>query len=214
MFNKLIPNVNRKEWIKNAFSTRINVGIVITTTLAFVLPVVFTCLIMLLRNGATADIGVLSIGSVAGSIISSIITGATGEDLGWRGYLQRHFEEQNNGKVIKSALKVALVWSFWHTPLWFVSTAGQSIEFTLNYIFTFIVGNVCTALIMAICYKRCRNIFVPMWIHFLSNATLALVSPFFTDSASIMEGKCWIMLFYIISTAAFVLWQKMQNKCS
>ena len=27
----------------------------------------------------------------------------------------------------------------------------------------------------------------------------------------IMEGKCWIMLFYIISTTAFVLWQKMQN---
>lgn len=214
MFNKLLPNSNRKAWIKKAFSARINVGIVIATALAFTLPVVFAYIIMLFRNGnaTTTDISALSIGSITASIISSIITGATGEELGWRGYLQRHFEERSNGKVIKSALKVALVWSFWHTPLWFVSTAGQPIGFVLNYIFTFIVGNVCMAIIMAICYKRCRNMFIPMWIHFLSNVTLSLVSPFFTDIASIMEGRCWVMLFYVLSTAVFVLWEKIRNK--
>jgi len=213
MFNKLLPGCNRKTWIKEAFSAKTSAGMMAAIALAFVLSAFLACLLTLGRNGlASIDMSKLSPGAVAGTIFTALISGATGEELGWRGYLQRHYEEHSGNRVIKSALKVALVWSFWHMPLWFVSAAGQSMAFLLNYIVTFIGGNVCMAVIMAVCYKRCRNLLIPMWIHFLSNVTLTLASPFFTDAASVMEGRLWILLFYILSAAAFVVWNKLRKQ--
>ena len=130
-FNKLVPNANRTNWIKEAFTSKIKTGMVAAVTLAFTLSVVFTYIIMLHRSSDVSiiDFKSLSISSITLTVFNAIITGATGEELGWRGYLQRYFEENSNGNVIKSSLKVSLVWSFWHTPLWFVSSAGQPMDY-------------------------------------------------------------------------------------
>lgn len=214
MFNKLVPNVKRNDWIKEAFAAKIKMVIVIAVTLAFALPVVFTYIIMFCRSNDVSfiDFKSLSISSIALTIFYGIITGATGEELGWRGYLQRHFEDESNGNIIRSALKVSIVWSFWHAPLWFVYSVGQPMEFLMNYIITFIIGNMCISIIIAICYNYCRNLFIPMWIHFISNVFMSLISPYFKSNSSIMEGKCWLLLFYLLITIIFVLWDKKQYR--
>ena len=45
-----------------------------------------------------------------------IVTGATGEELGWRGFLQRRLQRRLS--PLSSALIVGVVWAFFHAPLW------------------------------------------------------------------------------------------------
>ena len=212
MFKKLIPNKTRKNYIKESFSQKINIKILITTAIAFIFSIILTYLLMLNNNDVLSlKSGNLSFVFIISEILVCILSGATGEELGWRGYLQNHFEEKNNGNVIKSALKVGLIWSFWHIPLWFVSASGTVI-FLLNYIATFIITNICLSIVIAICYKHCRNLFIPMWIHFLANITLSLASPFFTSDSSIIVAKWILSLFYIGITILFVVWYKTKYK--
>ena len=114
--------------------------------------------------------------------------------------------------VLKSALKVGLIWCFWHTLLWFVSGTGFGTWYLISYIATFIILNMCLSLIIAICYKKCRNIFVPMWIHFLSNVTMSLAAPYFSTSSAIIEAKWILSALYIVVTLLFVLWYKRKEK--
>ena len=212
MFKKLIPNKTRKNYIKESFSQKINIKIIITTAIAFIFSILLTYLLMLNNNDVLSlKSGNLSFVFIISEILFCILSGATGEELGWRGYLQNHFEEKNNGNVIKSALKVGLIWSFWHIPLWFISASGTVI-FLLNYIATFIITNICLSIVIAICYKHCRNLFIPMWIHFLANITLSLASPFFTSDSSIIVAKWILSLFYIGITIFFVVWYKTKYK--
>ena len=217
MFNKLIPNSTRKQWVKKSFSAKVNIRIVLFSALAFILSIVLTYLIMLCYNSDVTKITFNSstIITILSAFVMSAITGATGEELGWRGYLQNYYETQYGGNVIKASLKVGLVWTLWHIPLWLTSTADQSVWFMLNHIITFSIQCMSLAIIIAICYKHCRNIFIPMWIHFLSNFTMAIVSPYFTTSTAIMNGKCWLALFYSIIAFMCILWhrkQLIQNK--
>ena len=214
MFNKLISNASRKEWLKENFKTKVNIKLVLITTLIFVLSIVLTYLIMICYNDAVLSLkdATISFWGVVVEIIVCTITGATGEELGWRGYLQRHFEAKENGEVLKPALKVGLIWCFWHTLLWFVSGTGFGVWYLISYIATFIILNMCLSLIIAICYKKCRNIFIPMWIHFLSNVTMSLAAPYFSTSSAIIEAKWILSALYIVVTLLFVLWYKRKEK--
>jgi membrane protease YdiL (CAAX protease family) len=206
MFKKLVPGTTRREWIKNAFAPRLKFGLLIIITLSFIISIGGTYVIMLSRNSQLAvnDLRSLTVSSLVSAVFFAIIQGATGEEAGWRGYLQRHFEDKTGGKVIKSAFMVGLIWSFWHTPLW-IST-GLPVLQMLLYIGTFIVGNLCLAVIIAVCYCYCRNLFVPMWIHFISNFLSTILEPYVGDVPSVLEARCWLSIFYISAAIFFSLW--------
>ncbi len=90
------------------------------------------------------------------SFILSIVTGATGEELGWRGFLLPRLQERFNALI--STLIVGLIWALWHLPLW--TLKGQIWEmvpywaFALgaissSVIFTFVLNNTDGSLFMA-----------------------------------------------------------------
>jgi membrane protease YdiL (CAAX protease family) len=213
MFKKLLPNENKKDWVKKSFSSKINIGLVISVTFAFILSVGLTYLIMMFSDSGVEkfDLSSVSLSFIVTEIIFAIVTGATGEELGWRGFLQCHYEKENGGNVIKASVKVGLIWTFWHLLLWFTSTADQPIVFMINHIITFFVMNMSLAVIIAICYSKCRNIFIPMWIHFIANLSLALVNPYFTNNSALMGGKLWLSIFYVVVAGIFVLWHRKQK---
>lgn len=55
-------------------------------------------------------------GAILAIVAIEIVTGATGEELGWRGFLQLRL--QRRFSPLTSALIVGTAWAVFHTPLW------------------------------------------------------------------------------------------------
>jgi len=90
------------------------------------------------------------------SLVLSTITGAMGEELGWRGFLLPRLQAKYN--ALASSLIVGVIWALWHLPLWTIE--GQVWEatpywaFALGAIsssvfFTFVLNNTDGSLLMA-----------------------------------------------------------------
>ena len=79
----------------------------------------------------------------------------------------------------------------------------------VQYAVIFLIFCTSMAVIIAVCYKRCRNLFVPMWIHFVFNVTI----PTFVD---FNEGEGELVLLSIITViyalvaAGYTVWHKKQ----
>ncbi len=56
------------------------------------------------------------------SLVLSTITGAMGEELGWRGFLLPRFQRQLDSFL--SSLIVGVIWALWHLPLWLLPGLG------------------------------------------------------------------------------------------
>ncbi|TAH65791.1 MAG: CPBP family intramembrane metalloprotease [Anaerolineaceae bacterium] len=56
-------------------------------------------------------------GSSISALFFTLIQGALGEESGWRGDLLPAVEEKLG--VVKGSLIVALIWSFWHAPIYY-----------------------------------------------------------------------------------------------
>ena len=205
-FDKLFPDIKRCDWIKNAFRSRLKVGMLLFVTVCIAAAVVGTYVITVQNNSTLSfdDLKGITVHSLIPTIFFAITQGATGEEAGWRGFLQGHFEKKYNGNLLKSALVVGVIWSFWHTPLWFIT--GLPPVQMLIYIGTFIVGNLCLSVIIAVCYEYCRNLIVPMWIHFLSNVLSTIIEPYVGDVKSVLMARCWLAVFYITIAIIFALW--------
>jgi membrane protease YdiL (CAAX protease family) len=60
--------------------------------------------------------------SLLASLIIALVTGATGEELGWRGFLLPRLQERFTGLI--ASLVVGLIWALWHLPLWLLPGYG------------------------------------------------------------------------------------------
>lgn len=173
MFKQLLPGLTVKEFYKKAFSKKINISFFIILTVVLIFMIFGSIYLVAELNGLVfANMITASVPSILSLILFTVIQGATGEESGWRGFLQLTFEKKHS--VIKSSLLIAFIWSFWHTPLWFV-TGLTGIPLLLN-ILSFIAGNFCLSVIIGISYWYCRNLFIPIWIHFLTNFLMSLYS--------------------------------------
>lgn len=65
----------------------------------------------------------LSMQSIATCVFVTLLTGATGEESGWRGFLQPSFEKRFT--VIRSSIIIGVIWAFWHAPLWFTTSGFE-----------------------------------------------------------------------------------------
>lgn len=209
MFKRLFPGRERKEWLKRKFSAKINIPLALIILLVYLATTCGAFAIVVARNNMSYDRLETSLtpSFVLMTLFFALIQGATGEELCWRGYLQPYFEKKNDGNIIKSALKVGVIWSFWHTPLWFVT--GLQADKLLLYIVTFIIGNLSLATIIAVSYHHCNNMAIPMWVHFVSNAAGTLVMAGIDQTTEIdqaLEFRCWGVMLYAVAAVAFALW--------
>ena len=211
-FNRLFPGEKRSDWIRNAFCPRLKIGMFLCVTVCLIAAVLGTYVITVQTNSALSfrDLKGITTKSLIPVVFFAITQGATGEEAGWRGFLQRYFEKKYNGKVIKSAFTVGIIWSFWHTPLWFIT--GLPPAQMLVYIVTFIIGNLCLSVIIAVCYQYCRNLFIPMWIHFLSNVLSTIIEPYAGNVESVLGARCRLAVFYVIAAFVFALWYSIRQK--
>jgi membrane protease YdiL (CAAX protease family) len=90
-------------------------------------------------------------------VLFSVITGATGEELGWRGFLLPRLQTRFGPLV--ATLLTGAVWALWHLPLWFIpgSVWQESIPYwafalaigSSSFLYTWVVNNTGGSLVMA-----------------------------------------------------------------
>lgn len=190
-FKKLYPGQTIKQFYKNAFKERLN----------FKLLFVFTSIFILVTLGFTAVASFqkgVSIPSLLnysfGGFIVTLFSGATGEESGWRGYLQPSIEKRHS--VLLSCFIVGIIWAFWHTPTWyFYVISGNYYMIPLD-----ILSKISIAFIIGICYHRCRNLFVAMWMHFVLNLLINGIQGF------ILDYYVWYILVECLIAIAYSLW--------
>lgn len=90
------------------------------------------------------------------SFLLCLITGAMGEELGWRGFMLPRLQARFNALV--SGLIVGIVWAFWHLPLWYLpGMVWEALPFwafalqavTSSIVFTWVINNTGGSMVMA-----------------------------------------------------------------
>jgi membrane protease YdiL (CAAX protease family) len=145
--------------------------------LASLIPAGLTVLTVLAYRltGGLPEGGVpLTAGFWASLFLIMFLTGATGEEPGWRGFALPRLLERFS--PLKAGLLLGLVWNFWHLPLWF--TTGSSGTTLLFYILFHTVGIISLNLVMVWIYLRVPDSLAPMFLaHFTFNFGITLVGP-------------------------------------
>jgi membrane protease YdiL (CAAX protease family) len=200
MFRKLYPNSSIKAFYKSAFSEKLDLRLLGTTTFLQILVFIASAYIVSVQRDITAiDLFDFSFSTVTSALFFTLIQGPMGEESGWRGFLLPAIEKRMG--VVKSSLVVSLIWSFWHAPIWFLGTDYSGVVL-LKYIIVFVISITSIGFVMSICYYHCKNLFVPIWIHFLFN----LFGQFYIGS--MVDLVTWYAVFYLIMAVGFLVWYK------
>jgi uncharacterized protein len=204
MFKKLYPNSNVKDFYKKAFSKKLDIRFLMTTALIQLFIFIASVYLVSIQKGVST-IGMLdfSFSNLLSALFITLIQGALGEETGWRGYLLPAIEGKFG--VVKGSFIVGLIWSFWHAPIWFLGT-GYSGLVLVKYIIVFVICITSVGFIIGISYHHCKNLFVPIWLHFMLN--------FFgeTFTGSRVDLVTWYAVFYFITAFGFLLWHKNNKK--
>ncbi|AHF06026.1 CPBP family intramembrane glutamic endopeptidase [Desulfitobacterium metallireducens] len=204
MLKKLNPDTSIWEFYKKAFKEKLNFRVFALVMLVIVgifLLSVWT-LSVFEKQEISAQLSFVS-ATLFGNILFTAIQGASGEESGWRAYLMPEMESRYG--FVRGNLILGLVWSFWHLPLWFVSTNYNGL-LLLIYIFSFIIGLTSFSMIIGVCMKKCNNLFLAFWMHFLFNFVLT----FFTGQDIYLLSSLAI-LYVLVATIFVAVYLKKSN---
>ena len=199
LFKKLFPGSSIKAFYKNAFRERLNLKLLLSVTL-IQLAIFFGAvgITALTREVSFCSLLHITLPTLITGFFFTAIQGPTGEQSGWRGFLQPHMEQRFN--VVKASIVVGVIWGFWHTPLWF--TSGYMGLNLMLFIVAYMIGITCVAVVIGICYSHCKNLFVPMWIHFMFNFTLTIYT------GELLVALAWLTVLYVPVTIGYIIWHK------
>ena len=190
MFKKLYPDWTVKEFYKNAFRGRLNFKLLSVITIVYVFITAGIVGVGAIRDGVPF-LTLLNF-SFSGFVIT-LFSGAMGEESGWRGHLQQSFEKKHS--VLKSSVIVGIIWAFWHLPTWINFIGGLEYFIPLD-----ILSKMSGAIIIGICYSRCRNLIVPMWIHFVSNIVVN------GTQEVLIDFYVWYILLEVLVAVGYIVW--------
>lgn len=138
---------------------------------------------------------------VALFLISSIGSGALGEELGWRGYalprLQAHFD------AFGSSLILGTVWAVWHLPLFAFTDAGSTISFGW-----YLPRVVAISVLLTWVFNHTRgSVLHAVLLHGAANGTEAFVSASLdTPLLDIQYGQVMTLLTIAATLVVVALW--------
>lgn len=166
MLERLQPGMTIRGFYKRAFQDRLDIPLLLVIpVIVFGVFLVAVWLLSVLEK--TAFTAQLALPSTLGStILVTALQGPSGEESGWRGYLRPELEGRYG--FLKGNLLLGVIWTFWHAPLWFVSSGYTGAQLVL-YIITNLAVLVALTLIMGLFMQRCNNLLIAFWIHFCVN---------------------------------------------
>ena len=131
--------------------------------------------------------GQFSLPSLIGLAVTVIFTGATGEELGWRGFALPRL--QGRFSALTSSLLIGLWWGLWHVPGWIIMNDVPSVGYMASFMLalmaqsvfiTWLVNNTGGSVLMATLYHYAVNI--------SSGLVVSVLGLITWDALSIMES--------------------------
>lgn len=189
-----------KEFLKEAFSGKIKISLILvsilSTGLAFLLSAyVFSCI----KGYSFASVFQKGSFPIIVSVLLSFLSGPTGEECGWRGFLRPVFEKKYG--FIKGNFVTGLVWTFWHTVLWAVDSDYTSGLELLIYVLSNIVVITAMHMFMAVILEKENNLIYAVLIHFFFNLP-------YTFLKEDILFYVIIMVVYTVEMIGFLLYRK------
>ena len=113
-----------RELLSRALIWRVGIQWWVFALFFMVVPAVATPYLYYLLGGPAVDwSGLKPLYTVIPSIIFLTVAAGVGEEFGWRGFLLPKLQARHNALI--SALIGGVVWSVWHTPLFFIPGTAQ-----------------------------------------------------------------------------------------
>jgi len=199
LFQKLYPNVAIKEYLKTNFQSKTKVSTFIYGFLLQVVIVFLAVIAYLLMNQKSfSSLEFIKGSSILPVLLITITSGALGEELGWRGFMQQEFQKKYS--MLISSLSVGFIWGLWHFPLWLLS--GYTGMDLLIYIITFMTSIVSFSILISYFYSKGRNILIAMWMHFMFNFSLKIVQ------IDILQLLGYLSVFLSLAAIVIVIWKR------
>jgi len=126
-------------------------------------PIIILLALLYFHTPGSIDFSKVSLKVFILLILLNLVLGPLGEEAGWRGFMLPIL--QSKFGWMGATLLIALIWSFWHAPLWLIKSPQSEINF---WIF---VGHVfCYSILMSILYNESGGSLIPVIIfHLLVN---------------------------------------------
>jgi uncharacterized protein len=98
-----------------------------------------------------------------GLLVLSLITGAMGEELGWRGFALPWLQTKVN--ALGASIIIGAAWGLWHLPLWFIGLGWEEMPFGL-----FAYNCIAVSVIMTwVCNHTMGNMLLITLLHWFYN---------------------------------------------
>lgn len=125
--------------------------------------------------------------------IMALFTGATGEELGWRGFALPRLQSRFN--ALTAGVLVGVWWGIWHIPGWFL--LGQVI--TPTYIFGFFLGCITESVFMTWLVNSTKGSLVMASIfHYSVNMSVGLFANVLGlityDALGFIKGSVYVLI--------------------
>ncbi len=170
MFRRLRPGVSIRRFFAECFSGKIRLSLAL-------LCIAVTAGVFLISAALTSFFAPVKFQvsmSIPLSVILSLLSGPTGEELGWRGYLRPEMERRFG--FLGGNILVGIIWAFWHTVLWFVDNDFSSGLALTVYIISNVAVMTALNLIMVAILRKENNLFYAVLIHFCFNLPYSFIS--------------------------------------
>jgi membrane protease YdiL (CAAX protease family) len=199
LFKRLYPDISFKEYLKTNFQRKVKVStFIISFLLQFAILFLAVAAYMLMNQKSLGSLNFIEISTILPTLIITVSGGATGEELGWRGFMLSEYQKKYS--LLISALSTGFIWGIWHFPLWLLS-GYQGMEL-LIYIITFMTSIVSFSIILSFFYLKGKNIIVAIWFHFLFNFSLKIIQ------IDILQLLGYISVFLSISAVLLVILER------
>jgi uncharacterized protein len=125
-------------------------------------------------------------------LIIATITGATGEELGWRGFALPRL--QTRMSALSASLILGVIWTMWHVPLWFAGLGYERIPFTAYAIL--VISS--TVLITWACNNSGGSMVIASLFHLTMNIAMNIIDTkaLYVYAILIMAAAVFVVFMY------------------
>jgi len=130
--------------------------------------------------------------SMLALLIISTITGATGEELGWRGFALPRLQMRMN--ALNASLVLGVIWTMWHLPLWFAGLGYEKIPFAAYAILVMSY----TVLITWACNNSRGSMVIVTLFHLMMNVAMNIleIQAFFVYAILVLVITVLVVFLY------------------